>query len=166
MYMCASLTKLGLLFEFYTNTYFIGDMAQVLNDSRGFQPVWINLYFGGLMGYILVIDDDENICYLLQSFLTEMGYDVKIAHDGEEGIKHFDKNCDFDLVITDIRMPRMDGCDVARHIRSSDRSYTPIVGITGFSENRIREEFFNSLLVKPFNLEALRDVVTSLTKNG
>jgi CheY-like chemotaxis protein len=163
--MCAFPIKLGLLFEFYTNTCFIGDMAQVLNDSKGFHSVCINPYFGDLMGYILVIDDDENICYLLHSFLTEMGYDVKIAHDGEEGIKHFDKSCDFDLVITDIRMPRMDGCDVARHIRSSDRSYTPIVGITGFSENAIREEFFNSLLVKPFNLEALKDVVTSLTKN-
>jgi CheY-like chemotaxis protein len=140
-------------------------VAQVLNGTKGFQPVWINSYFGDLMGYILVIDDDENICYLLHSFLTEMGYDVEIAHDGEEGIKHFDKSSNFDLVITDIRMPRMDGCEVARHIRSSDRSYTPIVAITGFSENAIREEFFNSLLVKPFNLDALRDVVTSLTKN-
>jgi two-component system response regulator ResD len=117
------------------------------------------------MGYILVIDDDKNICYLLRSFLTEMGYEVKVAHDGEEGIKHFDKSCDFDLVITDIRMPRMNGCEVAKHIRSSDRSSTPIVAITGFSENDISEEFFNSLLMKPFNLEALRDVVTSLTKN-
>jgi CheY-like chemotaxis protein len=117
------------------------------------------------MGYILVIDDDENICYLLHSFLTEMGYDVKIAHDGKEGIKHFDKSRHFDLVITDIRMPRMNGCDVAKHIRSSDRSFTPIVAITGFSENDIREGFFNSLLLKPFNLETLRDVVTSLTKN-
>ncbi len=117
------------------------------------------------MGYILVIDDDKNICYLLRSFLTEMGYEVKVAHDGEEGIKHFDKGRNFDLVITDIRMPRMNGCEVAKHIRSSDRSYTPIVAITGFSENDISKEFFNSLLMKPFNIEALRDVVTSLTKN-
>jgi len=117
------------------------------------------------MGYILVIDDDKNICYLLRSFLTEMGYDVKVAHDGEEGIKHFDKGHNFDLVITDIRMPRMNGFEVARYIRGSDRSYTPIVAITGYSENDISEEFFNSLLMKPFNLEALRDVVTSLTRN-
>jgi CheY-like chemotaxis protein len=117
------------------------------------------------MGYILVIDDDENICYILRSFLTEMGYEVKVAHDGEEGIKHFDKGRDFDLVITDIRMPRMGGCEVARYIRGSDRPSTPIVAITGFSENDISKAFFNSLLMKPFNLEALRDVVTSLTKN-
>jgi len=39
------------------------------------------------------------------------------------------------------------------------------VAITGFSENDISKAFFNSLLMKPFNLEALRDVVTSLTKN-
>ncbi len=117
------------------------------------------------MGYILVIDDDENICYILRTFLTEMGYEVKVAHDGEEGIKYFDKDRDFDLVITDIRMPRMGGCEVARYIRGSDRPSTPIVAITGFSENDISKEFFNSLLMKPFNLEALRDVVTSLTKN-
>ncbi len=117
------------------------------------------------MGYILVIDDDKNICYLLRSFLTDMGYEVKIAHDGKEGIKHFDTGRDFDLVITDIRMPRMGGCEVARYIRGSDRSSTPIVAITGFSESDISKEPFNSLLMKPFDLEALRDVVTSLTKN-
>jgi two-component system response regulator ResD len=141
-------------------------VAQVLKDDiERSKSARVIQYIGDFMGYILVIDDDENICYLLRSFLTEMGYEVKVAHDGEEGIKHFDKSCDFDLVITDIRMPRMNGCEVAKHIRSSDRSSTPIVAITGFSENDISEEFFNSLLMKPFNLEALRDVVTSLTKN-
>ncbi len=117
------------------------------------------------MGYILVIDDDDHICYILCAFLTGMGYEVKVAHDGEEGIKHFDKGRDFDLVITDIRMPRISGCEVARYIRGSDRPSTPIVAITGFSENDISKEFFNSLLTKPFSLKALRDVVTSLTKN-
>ena len=117
------------------------------------------------MGYILVIDDDRSICDLLHVFLTNMGYEVEVAHDGEAGIECFDNGPDFDLVITDIRMPKMDGSDVARHIRRSDRPSTPIVAITGFSDTDISIGFFDSLLLKPFDLDTLEDAVTSLMEN-
>ena len=117
------------------------------------------------MGYILVIDDDKSICSLLQAFLTKMGYQVEVAHDGEAGIECFDNGPDFDLVITDIRMPKMDGSDVARHIRGSDRPAIPIVAITGFSDTDISIGFFDSLLTKPFDLDTLEDAVTSLMGN-
>ena len=117
------------------------------------------------MGYILVIDDDRSICDLLHVFLTNMGYEVEVAHDGEAGIESFDNGPDFDLVITDIRMPKMNGSDVARHIRGSDRPGTPIVTITGFSDTDISIGFFDSLLTKPFDLDAMKDIVTSLTGN-
>jgi CheY-like chemotaxis protein len=118
------------------------------------------------MGYILVIDDDKSICSLIQAFLAKMGYEVEVAHDGKAGIECFDNGPDFDLVITDIRMPKMNGSDVARHIRGSDRPSTPIVAITGFSDTDISIGFFDSLLTKPFDLDALKDIVTSLTGNS
>ena len=121
---------------------------------------------GDGMRYILVIDDDKSICSLLRAFLTKMGYQVEVAHDGQAGIEYFDNGPDFDLVITDIRMPKMDGSEVARHIRGSDRPATPIVAITGFSDTDIRIGFFDSLLLKPFDLDALKDIVTSLTENS
>jgi CheY-like chemotaxis protein len=113
------------------------------------------------MGKILVIDDDKSICYLLHAFLTKMGYEVEVAHDGEKGIERFDKSAGFDLVITDIRMPKMSGRDVARHIRASDRPGTPILAITGFSEMNMGKECFDCLLTKPFNLDTLEVMVTT-----
>ena len=117
------------------------------------------------MGYILVIDDDKSICSLIQAFLAKIGYEVKVAHDGEAGIECFDNGPDFDLVITDIRMPKMHGSDVARHIRGSDRPGTPIVAITGFSDTDISIGFFDSLLLKPFDFDTLENAVTSLMEN-
>ena len=118
------------------------------------------------MGYILVIDDDKIICSLLRAFLTKVGYQVEVAHDGQAGIEYFDNGPDFDLVITDIRMPKMTGSEVARHIRGSDRPATPIVAITGFSDTDISIGFFDSLLTKPFDLDDLEDAVTLLMGNS
>jgi CheY-like chemotaxis protein len=58
------------------------------------------------------------------------------------------------LVITDIRMPEMDGNAVARHIRGSTESETPIVAITGFS-HEADAQLFDFMFMKPFSLEAL-----------
>jgi len=115
------------------------------------------------MGNILIIDDEKNICYILRLALTGWGYEVKIAYDGEEGIALFTKDYNFDLVVTDIRMPGMDGNEVAKYIRSSDRSDTPIVVITSFDGEDINRELFNFLLIKPFDLEVLKEVIRSLT---
>ncbi len=114
------------------------------------------------MGHILVIDDEDMILYFLGNALSYLGYSVTVAHDGEEGIDLFNSGYNFDLVITDIMMPRMNGNAVAKHIRSSDKSETPIVAITGYGDD-IDRELFNFVLLKPFDLEALADVVRSFT---
>lgn len=62
---------------------------------------------------ILVIDDEESIAKLLEMALTRAGYNVQTAIDGAEGINMFAEGF-FDLVITDIRMPGMDGNTVAQ----------------------------------------------------
>ena len=116
----------------------------------------------GIMGHILVIDDEDMILDFLGDALSYLGYSVTVAHDGEEGIDLFNSGYNFDLVITDIMMPRMNGNAVAKHIRSSDKSETPIVAITGYGDD-IDRELFNFLLLKPFGLEALIDVVRSFT---
>jgi len=115
---------------------------------------------------ILIIDDDKSICSLIHVFLSKMGYEVEVAHDGKEGIRSFDEGPDFDLVITDIRMPKMDGSEVARHIRDSDRPSTPILAITGFCDTDISIGFFDSLLTKPFGLDDFKNAVTSLMESS
>jgi CheY-like chemotaxis protein len=79
------------------------------------------------MRQILIIDDDKSIRSILSMFLKEFGYDVKTAASGEEGIELFKRIADLDLVITDIRMPGIDGNEVAKIIRNSEKSELPLV---------------------------------------
>lgn len=113
------------------------------------------------MDNILVIDDEDGILDSICKFLTHLGYDVKTAHDGKEGIKLFDKDSTVDLVITGICMPRMDGNAVAKYIRSSDRANTPMVAMTGSTEQPVNRELFNFSLMKPFKLRSLLNAIST-----
>ena len=68
------------------------------------------------MKHILAIDDDEAILSVLHELIEDLGYDAKVAHNGEEGLELYNNGHNFDLVITDINMPLLDGNEVARHI--------------------------------------------------
>jgi CheY-like chemotaxis protein len=57
------------------------------------------------MARALIIDDEKNILNILRTLLVKLDFEVKMAHDGREGIELFEDGHDFDLVITDIRMP-------------------------------------------------------------
>ena len=117
------------------------------------------------MGRILLIDDDCQILTSLSQALKHVGYEVEVACDGDEGIELIDSGYNCHLVITDITMPRVNGNAVARHIRSSDRQDTPIIAITGFGEDAIERELFNSVLVKPFKFDFLFGAVRVLIGN-
>ena len=113
------------------------------------------------MNPILVIDDEEVILEIIDATLRHFGYEVKVAHDGEKGLELLSKGHSFDLVITDIDMPGIDGNEVAKYIRRSNKPDMPIIAITGASKN-IERELFNHLLRKPFDLSAFVDAVKSL----
>ena len=76
----------------------------------------------GFMHDILVIDDEDVIVGLLQDYFTLLGYKVVTAKDGNEGIELFNTGPNFDLVITDINMPGIDGNAVAKSIRNSQEA--------------------------------------------
>jgi len=109
------------------------------------------------MYHILVIDDEKMILDLVQFVLSKAGFKVEIALDGQEGIKKFD-NGRFDLVITDILMPGLDGRDVVEHIRNSDKPCTPIIGISG-TPWLFKNIQFDAVFTKPFLFE---DLVSSI----
>ena len=79
---------------------------------------------------ILVIEDEKNILNLLQEVLTLSGHKVEVAEDGLIGIQKFNDG-NFDIVITDVRMPKLDGRGVVQHIRNSHRKSISIIGISG-----------------------------------
>ena len=109
----------------------------------------------------LVIDDEKNILDILSTLLEKLNFEVKVARDGREGIESFEDSHDFDLVITDIRMPRVDGNQVAKHIRDSAKPDTPIVAMSGYND-KTDGELFDFTLEKPFNLKELTTVVKKI----
>ena len=113
------------------------------------------------MYHILVIDDENAILNVVQAALSRAGFKVDIALDGQKGIQKFDSG-QFDLVITDILMPGLDGRKVVEHIRNSNRPYTPIIGFSGtpwvFENNK-----FDAVFTKPFPLKDLVNSVQHLS---
>ena len=113
------------------------------------------------MERVLIIEDNKSIRFFISEYLIEAGYEVKEAQDGEEGIELLKDDNNFKAVITDIRMPKKDGNEVAAYMRHSLKSKAiPVVAITGFIDDANRE-LFDCLLVKPFKMKALLKVIDS-----
>lgn len=104
------------------------------------------------MERILAIDDDVALCELLTDYLVAEGFEVESAHDGETGLEAAcgDKH---DLIVLDVMLPRINGFEVLRHLRS--RSNTPVIMLTARGETIDRivglEIGADDYLAKPFN---------------
>jgi CheY-like chemotaxis protein len=109
---------------------------------------------------ILVIDDQYDVSDVLQQMLSSFGNHAEVASGGHEGIRMFDTGL-FDVVITDILMPGIDGHDVVRHIRNSARPFTPIIGVSG-TPWLLEGSDFDRVIAKPFGLQILRDAVNEV----
>jgi CheY-like chemotaxis protein len=122
--------------------------------------------FGGEVEQILLIDDEKAVVEAVAKVLSHFGYEVTIARDGEEGLKLFNDSPSFKCVVTGISMPRMNGNEVARHIRASDRANTPVIAITGCLEEAIERGLFNLHLIKPFMIHCLAEAIKSLVSES
>lgn len=83
---------------------------------------------------ILVVDDESRMRKLVRDFLVKNNYEVVEASDGEEALDLFFEKNDIDLVILDVMMPKMDGWQVCREIRSYSK--VPIIMLTAKSDER------------------------------
>jgi two-component system, response regulator, stage 0 sporulation protein F len=81
---------------------------------------------------ILVVDDEEGAQELFNIILTDEGYDVSVANCGEEALTLL-KNIPFNLVITDIKMPTMDGLQLLQEIRKTGTK-TDVILVTAYGE--------------------------------
>ena len=111
---------------------------------------------------ILVIDDEKGILRVIREVLTRSGHAVETALDGIEGIQKFDDGC-YDMVITDLRMPGLDGKGVVEHIRASGNNAVPVIGISG-TPWQIQDSGFDEVFAKPFPLQDLVESVRRLTQ--
>ena len=81
---------------------------------------------------VLLIDDNRDGLLVRSSLLTEAGFRVQIASNGEDGLKIFNTD-NFDVVVTDYRMPRMDGVELIQRIRKVNPNVRVIL-LSGFVE--------------------------------
>lgn len=78
---------------------------------------------------ILLVDDDKDLCALLQEFLEGDGFNIDAIHSGDEAIKTLLNTDKYDTVVLDIMMPGMSGLDVLKSVRAEKQ--TPILMLTG-----------------------------------
>ena len=108
------------------------------------------------MQRILVVEDDLDIQELLKNFLQEVGYEIVLASDGVEALSTF-SSAQFDLVLLDVMLPKIDGFAVCELIRK--QSQVPIIMLTALSgeEEQIRglDLQVDDYITKPFSMPIL-----------
>jgi two-component system, cell cycle response regulator CpdR len=114
------------------------------------------------MARILVVDDEEPIREFVRRALELAGHDIVTAKDGGEGLDLLVAQSGFDLLLTDIRMPVMDGIALALAV-AREKPDLPILLMTGYADQRERARNLDALirdvLTKPFTLDQLRETV-------
>ncbi len=115
---------------------------------------------------ILIVEDTKTITSLLQVYLMGWGLQFVEAKDGEEGLKKARENKP-DLIISDVRMPVMDGFELCAAIRSDKALYsTPIVLLTTLKDEASRQKGrlvgATAFLSKPVSVDELREKVSQI----
>jgi two-component system, OmpR family, response regulator len=118
-------------------------------------------------GHILVVDDQKEICEVVQQYLSSEGYRVSVANDGA-GMRRVMDGAEVDLVILDLMLPGEDGLTLARQLR--EESTVGIIILTGRGETVDRiiglEMGADDYLPKPFHLRELLARVKSVLRRA
>ena len=117
-------------------------------------------------GLVLVVDDEPDVRKVVRMTLEKSGYDVLEAEDGQKAIEEVKKDENsmlLSLIITDIRMPNMNGIDVINYYRKEWPS-VPLIVLTGFPDMDMATTMLKhgivDYLVKPVEAEKLRASVS------
>src|SRR2546426_12120506 len=109
---------------------------------------------------ILLVDDEQSVQTLLTYPLRRDGYQVIAAHDGQEALRRFSEQR-FDLVVLDLMLPKLDGVEVCRRMRS--RSQVPIIMLTAKDDEIDKvlglEMGADDYITKPFSVREFRSRV-------
>lgn len=115
--------------------------------------------------HILIIEDETAIAQILKELLLDAGYLVDIAEDGEAGVEKF-RNGDYQLILLDIMLPKMDGYAVCETIRQDCK--IPIIMLTALDEETYQIKGFDVLaddyITKPFSLKVVLKRVEAILR--
>lgn len=117
---------------------------------------------------VLIIEDDGNIAELLHLYLEKEGFETQVARDGGKGVEYF-RSFQPDLVLLDIMLPVMNGWEVLKHLRESER--VPVIMLTAKGETQDKvtglEGGADDYIVKPFEMkEVLARIHAVLRRTG
>lgn len=115
---------------------------------------------------LLIVDDDPNLLRAVAACLRAEGYEVDTARSGEEALVHVAQRLP-DLIVSDIRMPRMDGYALARQLRNNPRTdLIPVIFLTAKDESSERiagiRSGVDAYLTKPFEPDELIAVIGNI----
>jgi DNA-binding response OmpR family regulator len=117
---------------------------------------------------ILIVEDEAEIAHLLRRGLIEEAYSVDIAKDGEEALYKFDIN-EYDLVILDLMIPKVDGIEVCKKIRDAN-THIPILILTAKdaveSKVSVLDAGADDYVTKPFSFSELSARLRALIRRG
>jgi len=110
------------------------------------------------IGRVMVVDDEENIREVLSNYLESLGYEVLTATDGQNALDKFEAGS-FDLIVSDLLMPAIDGLELLKQIREKDKDVIFLM-ITGYPSIETAVEAIKKgaydYITKPFHMEDVK----------
>ena len=114
------------------------------------------------MARLLIAEDDEAVRAFVSRALMIDGHDVTTAEDGANALDVLAEDNKFDLLLSDIKMPVMDGIALALNV-ARDHDHLPILLMTGYADQRERADGLDKIVIdvvqKPFSLAEIREAV-------
>ena len=119
-------------------------------------------------GKVLLVEDEDMVRAVAERALTRAGYEVTACANGEEGLAAIKEGGDFDLVVSDVVMPVMDGPAMVRAIRAR-RPQMPVLFMSGYAEEQLRRDIDipdMHFIAKPFSVAAIGDKVGAVLREA
>ncbi|KXS40434.1 MAG: response regulator receiver protein [Methanolobus sp. T82-4] len=118
---------------------------------------------------ILVVEDNIANLELFLCLLESQGYKSEVAMDGEKALELIGNSL-FDLIILDIKLPKIDGFEVLKRIKTSQNSDTPVIVVTACvtdeNKRKILAEGCSSYLTKPFGMSTFCEAISASLSNN
>jgi two-component system, cell cycle sensor histidine kinase and response regulator CckA len=156
----------GTRFDIYLPTYAGNAMATKQKTADLAKPAAAAEATWG-QGRILLVEDEDMVRAVAERALVRQGYSVETACDGEEALVKYGEGAAFDLVLTDVVMPNMDGPAMARQVRAQNGAQR-ILFMSGYAEEQLRQSINLDnvhFLPKPFSVQQIAEAVRDALKS-
>lgn len=144
--------------------YFPVHRGQMPERAKQPAPEPAREWSGG--GRILLVEDEDMVRAVADRALARAGYTVTACADGEEGLAEIEGGGEFDLIVSDVVMPGMDGPSMARAIREL-KPAIPVLFMSGYAEEQLRREIDipnMHFIAKPFSVQEIGDAVSRVLR--